>query len=109
MRFALPQSALMCASLDDSVMQRSYGITFVEVDKRKRWVFEGPSEAFIEIVDHCIHMDADHGAEDASMGSHYTRTAGRWAQAQAAKLLAAGQAKRDGFGGVKAVTAIVEK
>lgn len=85
MKFAVPTSVVCTCSLDDPGMLREMGLVEVGHDGRKRLVLEGPETAYRSIIETCILMADDHGAEDASQGMYYTNNARAWAKRQKAR------------------------
>ena len=93
-RFTAPTSVQCTANLDDRGTLRELGLTELGTDKRGRLRLEAPDlRGFLNVIDTCINMGRDHGDEDP-----YARNALKWADREAAKLLAAGLAVRDGYG-----------
>ena len=86
MRFTVPSSVECTCSLDDSAMLAEMGLTRIGRDGRKRLILEGSEQTFRSIVQTCMLMAEDHGAEDASQGMYYTNNAAQWARRQTAKL-----------------------
>lgn len=95
MRFTVPPSVVCTCSLDDSLMRKELGLTHVATDRRHRYVLEGEPRAFVNVIDTCLHMAADHGFEDPP-----AYAAAKWANRQVPRVLAEGWAKRSPYGGI---------
>ena len=62
--FTAPVSVVGTANLDDAQTRAAYGLEHVGTDIRGRYILRGEPRAFVNIIDHCLHMAADHGDED---------------------------------------------